>query len=221
MNIPPSGYLYFKSYCSYEEFVLSVALILIKKRINFPISTVLCVLSWKKSLIEKSIFSLFFRFLKNTIVPLKKKKKKKKIKKTIYLNKGETRLAFRRRAYVTGIVHRSDLHENVNAWTFSPVDNYANRDYGDKALRSINHDSQNADTSALSRYKRIGNKDENFPTHEPEMEWANIRLLNSKKYQVSKRVPILYKIIYFIPEWNYSKKSILLIKIIYYKNRNL
>lgn len=65
---------------------------------------------------------------------------------------------------MTGIVHRSDLHENVNAWTFSPVDNYANRDYGDKALRSINHDSQNADTSALSRYKRIGNKDENFPT---------------------------------------------------------
>lgn len=71
---------------------------------------------------------------------------------------------------MTGIVHRSDLHENVNAWTFSPVDNYANRDYGDKALRSINHDSQNADTSALSRYKRIGNKDENFPTHEPEMD---------------------------------------------------
>lgn len=58
---------------------------------------------------------------------------------------------------MTGIVHRSDLHENATREHSPPVDNYANRDYGDKALRAINHDSQNGDTQKRIKH-RIGNE---------------------------------------------------------------
>lgn len=51
---------------------------------------------------------------------------------------------------VTDVLRRSDLHENVTPRTFGQVDNYANRDYGDKAVNAVNHDSQGRDTVELT-----------------------------------------------------------------------